>query len=93
MNSGLLPIHETKKFKSFPELVNVLNNPFTKSGLNIGLKGQLAIPGAKELKSRSNYYKSCRGCQTNIDRLVITRNIERASTDSIVPRVSTIEDN
>ena len=36
-NSGILPIHETKKYKSFPKLVSLMSNPFTKSGLNIGI--------------------------------------------------------
>ena len=94
--SGILPIHETKKYKSFPKLVSLMSNPFTKSGLNIGINQSKLItdeslrntgfgPTSKHMKSRSTYYKTCRGCSVNINRLVVTRSIDRKTQDSIVP--------
>ncbi len=85
---GLIPLYGNKKFKSFPELVNTLNNPFTKSGLNIALHN-VATPGSRSFKNRSNYYKTCRGCSMNINRLVMTRSIERITNDTIIPASAT----
>eukprot|EP00347_Sterkiella_histriomuscorum_P006200 403353679 len=103
-SKSLLPIHETKKYKSFPKLVSLMSNPFSKPGLNIGINQQkirnsnnesmksslvnLGGPTSKHIKSRSTYYKTCKGCSVNINRLVMTRSIDRKSQDTIGPALS-----
>lgn len=97
-SNAMLPIHTTKKYKSFPKLVNLMANPFSQSQLNFGINSSKAYdesmrstqfnlgdPTTKQLKSRSNYYKTCKGCSVNINRLVITRSIDRPSQYTITP--------
>lgn len=92
-SSITLPIYESRRHKSFPKLVNMMSNPFTKSGLNFGINLNKSmheelnpIKVNKHLKSRSMYYRTCKGCSVNINRLVITGSIERISEDKIVPK-------
>ena len=36
-DSTVLPIYDTQKYKSFPKLVSLMSNPFSKSDLNDGM--------------------------------------------------------
>lgn len=84
----MLPIFQNNKYKSFPELVSSMHNPFSKSGLNVGLNHRLykqttdsVVPGggigSRHIKSRSSYYKTCKSCAMNVNSLVLTRSVER----------------